>query len=391
MDAKRLTKSILIGLATGAAAAYFIHPKYGKKRRVTLACGTRKLLEKAAHEGKKCLSDSQHRLAGFAAKLGTNLKHEPPSDPVIEARIRSRMGRVVAHPRGIHVVCDRGVATLWGLILEEELPRLIAAVEKVSGVTEVVDHLEVVNPDELPTGRHDALREARDKIRLHWSPSKRLLLGTAGTALAFHGWRRKDKMGNLLALVGASMMARSTMQNHLRTTLALSTESPGFELEKTIRINAPISDLFDFWANPENYPKAFSHVERVERLGENLYRWTITGPAGVPIGWEGVITRIVPNTLVEWKSLPGSAIGNFGIVHFDPNYDASTRINIRMFYRPPAGILGRFFAELLGADASQILHEDLKRLKCLFENRAFVGEPRKARSEEGELLKMATT
>lgn len=163
-----------------------------------------------------------------------------------------------------------------------------------------------------------------------------------------------------------------------------------FELEKTIRINAPISDLFDFWANPENYPKAFSHVAGIERLGENLYRWTITGPAGVPIGWEGVITRIVPNTLVEWKSLPGSAIGNFGVVHFDPNYDASTRINIRMFYRPPAGILGRFFAEILGADAGQILDQDLKRLKYLFENVAFVDKQKKMRSEESDLLKTAT-
>ena len=71
----------------------------------------------------------------------------------------------------------------------------------------------------------------------------------------------------------------------------------------------------------------------------------------------------VPNTLVEWKSLPGSAIAKFGVVHFDAHYDATTRINIRMFYRPPAGILGRFFAEILGADAGKILDHDLKRLK----------------------------
>ena len=388
MDTRSLTKSILFGLASGAAAAYFAHPELGKRRRAALAGGAKKLLGKAAHESKKCLHDTQHRLAGLAAKLGTNLKHEAPSDQVIEARIRSCMGRIVAHPRSIHVVCDRGIVTLWGMILGEELPRLIKAIEKVSGVTELVDHLEIVTPDELPTGQPDALRNARERVRLNWSPSKRLLVGAAGATLALQGWRRKD---NILTLIGVGMMARSTMQNHLRATLALSNESPGFELEKTIRINAPISNLFDFWANPENYPKAFSHVEKIERLGENLYRWTIVGPAGVPIGWEGVITRIVPNTLVEWKSLPGSAIGNFGIVHFDPNYDASTRINIRMFYRPPAGILGRFFAELLGTNATQILDEDLKRLKYLFESGAFADKQPKIRSEEDELLKTGTT
>lgn len=188
------------------------------------------------------------------------------------------------------------------------------------------------------------------------------------------------------------MAARSMMRNHLRANLAFGESSPGYELRKTIRINAPISDLFDFWTNPENYAKAFSHVAKIERLGENLFRWTMIGPAGIPIGWEGVITRTVPNTLVEWKSLPGSPVGNFGIVHFDPHYDASTRIDIRMFYRPPAGILGKFFAELFGADAQQILNEDLKRLKYLFEKGALPDEQIRAASEdEEELLKTATT
>ena len=97
--------------------------------------------------------------------------------------------------------------------------------------------------------------------------------------------------------------------------------------------------------HPENYPQAFSHISSVERIGENLYRWTVKGPVGIPIGWEGVITRMVPNTLVEWKSQPGSLIANSGTARFDPNYDASTRLHIRMFYRPPAGILGRFAAD----------------------------------------------
>ncbi len=197
-------------------------------------------------------------------------------------------------------------------------------------------------------------------------------------------------IGKALSLLGTGLAARSTMQNHLRASLAIGKSSPGFEIERTIRINAPISDLYDFWANPENYPKAFSHVARIERLGENLYRWTVNGPGGIPIGWEGVITRTIPNTLVEWKSLPGSPIANFGVVHFDPHYDASTRVHVRMFYRPPAGILGRFFAELLGADANQILDQDLKHLKHMFEKNEFPNEQKKSKVEEAELLKTAT-
>jgi len=391
MNAKNLTKWMLAGFGAGAATAYFAHPEHGKKRRAALAFGAKKLLDKASHEGRKSLSDSQHHLAGMVAKLRTHFTQDSPSDRVLEARIRSRLGRVVSHPRAIHVVCDGGSAILWGLVWEKELPLLLEAVGDVPGVNEVTDHLEIAAPDELPPAKPDTLKEARDRIRLNWSPSKRLLVGAGGMALALHGMRRKDAFGTTLAMIGAGLAVGSTMQNRLSPSLALTPSSPGFELDRTIRIKAPVSDLFDFWVNPENYPKAFSHVTNVERLGENLYRWTLTGPAGFPVQWEGIITRIVPNTLVEWKSLPGSAISNFGIAHFDPHYDASTRINIRMFYRPPAGVVGKFFAEMLGADAHQILDIDLKRLKFLFESETFVHKQRKVPPEKGTLRRTAST
>jgi len=213
------------------------------------------------------------------------------------------MGRVSSNARKIHVLCDHGTVTLWGTSPEEELNAVVRVAEATYGVTEVLNHIEVGPAEEIALP--DLVKDARNEIRLDWSPSKRLLVGTTGAALAIYGWKRNDMIGKALSLLGTGLAARSTMQNHLRASLAIGKSSPGFEIERTIRINAPISDLYDFWANPENYPKAFSHVARIERLGENLYRWTVNGPGGIPIGWEGVITRTIPNTLVEWKSPAG--------------------------------------------------------------------------------------
>jgi uncharacterized membrane protein len=381
MKAKRIAEGMFLGLCTGAVAGYFADPEFGEIRRAAFARGAKRILARAAQEGKKSFYDSRNHLAGLVSQYSPRFRAEPASDGVLEQRIRARLGRVVSHPRKVHVVCQSGVATLWGVVPQEEISDLVRVVEATAGVKEVLDHLEIGPADEFPATQNDALRQARDEIRLNWSPSKRVLVGTAGAALAIKGLRSKGWMGKALAVLGAGMVARSTMRNHLRATLALSDASPGFELRKTVRINAPISDLFDFWTNPENYPRAFSHVAKIERLGENLFRWTISGPAGIPIGWDGMITRIVPNTLVEWKSMPGSSIGNFGVVHFDPHYDASTRIDIRMFYRPPAG---RFFAEIFGPNPGEILDQDLKRLKYLFEKGGL-------EEEESELLKTATT
>ena len=391
MDSKRVTQGMLLGLGAGTVAAYLTDPDFGKSRRTALARNAGKFLKKAALVAADSLSDSEHRLAGVVAKVRRNFEQGKTSDQVIEQRIRSRIGRVVSHPRKVHVLCDRSVATLWGLVLEQEASRLIEAVKRVRGVREVVDQLEIAAPEQFAAVAPDPLRHAREEIRLNWSPGKRLFVGAAGTALALRGWKRNDTLGKVMALCGAGMVVRSTMHKRVMPTLALTESSPGFELEKTIRIHAPISDLFDFWANPKNYPKAFSHIENIEQLGENLYEWTMAGPAGIPLKWQGMITRSVPNTLIEWKSLPGSAVGNFGVVHFDPHYDASTRIHIRMFYRPPAGIFGRFFAEILGQDAPQILDQDLKRLKYLFENGALVDRQSETNRLEAELLKTATT
>jgi uncharacterized membrane protein len=277
------------------------------------------------------------------------------------------MGRIVARPHRIHVASEGGAVTLWGTTTESEARKLIRAVETMPGVVEVLNHLEPDEAKPQAAGASNSVKEAHRETLLNLSPAVRLAAAVGGTAVAAYGWKRKDRLGISLSVLGVGLAAATTMKRNLHSVLAFSEDCPGFELEETIRIHAPISDLYDFWANPENYPKVFSHITAIERLGENLYRWTVIGPAGLPIHWEGSITRAVPNTLVEWKSLPGSTVGNFGIARFDPHYDASTRVRVRMFYRPPAGIVGRFLAELLGSDPKEVLRGDLKRLKLRFE------------------------
>jgi uncharacterized membrane protein len=84
-------------------------------------------------------------------------------------------------------------------------------------------------------------------------------------------------------------------------------------------------------------------------------------------------------------------VGNFGIARFDPNYDASTRVHVRMFYRPPAGILGRVLAELLGSDPKKVLQQDLKSLKRRFETEENLMKELKEGGDTAALLKTART
>jgi len=375
--------------AVGAAALYFLDRERGKARRAAFSRKAGHLTATLAGSASRYASDVQHRLKGIAHEAWNYPLRRPPDDRVLEERIRSRMGRIVAHPHRIHVASEGGTVTLWGAAAESEVRKLVRAVETMPGVVEILNHLERSEAAEPVAQDANFLKQAHQETLLQWSPAARLVAGVAGAGIAVYGWKRKDRLGVSLSFLGAGLAAASTMKRNLHSVLAFSEDSPGFELEETVRINAPISDLYDFWANPENYPKVFSHITAIERLGENLYRWTVTGPAGVPIHWEGRITRAIPNTIVEWRSLPGSTVGNFGIARFDPHYDASTRVHVRMFYRPPAGILGRFLAGLLGSDPRKVLQQDLKRLKQRFENEENLINKLKEGHDEAELLKTA--
>jgi uncharacterized membrane protein len=381
---------MLAGLAAGAAALYFLDRERGPERRARFSRKAGWLVADLTDTAAKCISDGEHRVRGVVRQVWYGLHRSRPDDRVLEERIRSRMGRVVGHPHRIHVASCDGAVTLWGTATDYEIRKLIHTVEAMPGVVEVLNHIEP-REDQAPAAEPNVLQQARQETLLNWSPAARMIVGAAGSATAAYGWKRKDSLGVSLAVLGAGLAAASTMKRNVHSILAFSDDSPGFELEETIRINAPISDLYDFWANPENYPKVFTYITAIERLGENLYRWTLTGPAGLPIHWEGKITRLVPNTLVEWKSLPGSTVGNFGIARFDPNYDASTRVHVRMFYRPPAGILGRVLAELLGSDPKKVLQQDLKRLKRRFETEENLMKELKEGGDTASLLKTART
>ena len=372
MNSGKIKQRILIGgvaVGAGALTAYLADPEVGDKRRARLVTNTKRLLQRVGQDAKISLRDTGHRLAGMAASLRSQLRADQPSPEVLEQRIRSRIGRVISRPQCVHVLCDRGLTILWGTVPKNEIYPVLHAVREVPGVHEIQEHLETSEPEHLSEGCFDSLNQVNKAIRLNWSPSKRLFVGGVGAALTIYGLRKKAGVGKASILLGAGLITRSLMRKKLEPTLALTEESPGFELEKTIRIDCAISDLFTFWANPENYPKVFSHILGIERLGENLYRWRMAGPGGVPVTLEGMITRSVPNTLIEWKSLPGSTVGNLGFVRLDPLYDGSTRVRVRMFYRPPAGIVGRFVAELFGSDPGHFLDQDLGRLKTIFEKR----------------------
>lgn len=361
--------ALLAGAGLGAGLMYVLDPDRGRRRRAMLRDQAGHALNQLDDIVGKSTRDLAQRTRGVLAEMRSTIGGAASvDDERIAGRVRAEIGRVVSHPRAIDISVTEGVVLVRGPILGDEVAGLLAAIKKVPGVVGIKNWLRVPeHPEDVSALQGGVRRRVRPALlRPRWSPAMRLLLGSTGLAAMAYGAEKRGGAGFVAGAAGALLLARS-VSNRGVTEFFGWRDGAGIEVQKTLNINAPVSDLYDFWVNPENYALVFDHVKEVKKVAPNLYDWTVYGPGGIEIHWEGVIVEALPNQLICWKSIPGSEVGNEGAVRLDPNYDGSTRVQIQMKYQPPAGMLGHAVAELFGSDPKHTLDKDLARLKSLFE------------------------
>ena len=83
-----------------------------------------------------------------------------------------------------------------------------------------------------------------------------------------------------------------------------------------IVVNAPVSEVFEFWKNFENFPRFMHNIESIQVVGPELTHWKMKGPLGVPIEWDAKTTALIENQKISWESTSG-VIENHGSVVFE--------------------------------------------------------------------------
>jgi uncharacterized membrane protein len=229
---------------------------------------------------------------------------------------------------------------------------------------------------EVEVGRYGSRAgdiEGLGAATLHFSggqgPSGRTstVLRVLGGILALYGLTRRGALAGMLRTVGTGMLVGSVGSGSLpAAVLPRADRRRAVDIQKTLHINAPLEQVYAFWSNYENFPLFMSHVREVEDLGSGRSHWSVSGPGGVPIEWNAILTQQGPNEVLAWRSEPGSMLENAGIIRFAAAGDG-TRVDLRFCYHPPAGGAGQAVAELLGSDPRAKVNEDLGRMKALLE------------------------
>ena len=350
-----LMSSVATGLgisAAGLAALYFLNPNRGASRRGQFANQLSGATTGAPRAVKAAGQDLANRAYGMWAEATNLFRSDDASDQVIEARVRSKMGREISHPGAVHVSVREGNVTLEGDVLAREEAALLACVNKVRGVQGVENRLQAHGSAGNISSLQGGGRRRSGTSQANWTPAARLLAGAAGLTTT---------------MLGASLLTRSIANTGPTRLLGIGGGRSGVDIMKTINVDAPVDVVYALWSNFDYFPQFMSNVLEVRRGEGDLSHWKVRGPAGTTVEWDARITQMRPNEIIAWESVEGSTVANAGYVLFEPNERGGTEVTVRLTYNPPAGALGHAVAKVFGADPKSEMDADLLRMKSMIE------------------------
>lgn len=367
------------GAAAGALLMYMLDPDRGSARRAQSAAAVRSA-------GTRTTSALGNVWSGAGKRMGN------AADDAIDAATPngglgstlSRVGRAAGDMLDDTVskakdVMGRAASGAGDLADDASSSDTYASARKA--VSRAADSVSEFYDDTRKTAGRLGSRvaqEVKGDSEGHWSPPLRNSAVVGGALLALTGLMRRSPLTMVMGLAGAALLARGAANQPLSSLVDRGAAGLGMakglsmdqtvDFEKTVHIDASPDEVYEQFANYENFPRFMSHVAEVRDLGRRRSHWMVKGPGGSRFEWNSVlIEQNRPNRLA-WRSEPGAEIPNSGSIQFE-RHRGGTLVTVRMGYSPPAGALGHAFALLLGSDPKSKMDEDLARMRAFIEGR----------------------
>ena len=342
------------GIALGALAMYIADPVQGRRRRALLQDKFTHVTHSTSRLMDQTLHDAHNRWSGLQAsamRVLSQRRAKPIDDHVLEARVRSRLGRAMSHMRDVEVHAHQGSVTLSGHLDHDERDKVLALVSAIPGV-------ESVNGP--PPSQTEVERLSRELSPL-W------IAGAVGAGLCtWYVLTRRRPTGLMAALTGLGLVSSSRTRAPGGTGWLSRRGSSGYEVERTIEIAASPDRVFDMWSRYENFPHFMSQVTEVRDLGQNRSHWIVQGAHGQDVEWDSVLTVSERPDRLAWRSEPNAAIDHEGVVLLQPAGEG-TRATVRLFWRLPTGAPSEALMVLSGVEPEAMLEDDLHRMKEFIE------------------------
>ncbi|HEY3296538.1 MAG TPA: SRPBCC family protein [bacterium] len=136
------------------------------------------------------------------------------------------------------------------------------------------------------------------------------------------------------------------------------------QITQTIIVERNINDVFQLWANFENFPQFMKNIKSVRKMGDRKSHWVMDGPLGKNVEWDADTTVLEPNKRIAWQS-SGGTIDTKGEVLFRSINPDETEVTATIQYKAPTG--AETIAKLFD-NPEKKLKEDLENFKQFAES-----------------------
>ena len=207
-------------------------------------------------------------------------------------------------------------------------------------------------------------------------------LALLATALGASGTGKGRLLGATAAVAGVTALDVACARQLSREGRGLGGANAVHVL-KSVTINRPLEEVYDFWRDFQNLPRFMRHLEAVQVMGDGRSHWVAKAPAGSSVEWDAEIIEERPGEIIAWRSVEGSDVDNAGSVRFERGAAGrGTVVRIDLRYAPPGGKVAATVAKLFGEEPEQQITEDLRRFKQVMET----GEVVSAESPRGSCI-----
>ncbi|WP_232393106.1 SRPBCC family protein [Novosphingobium kaempferiae] len=156
-------------------------------------------------------------------------------------------------------------------------------------------------------------------------------------------------------------------------------------IARSVTINRSRDDLYRFWRDFPNLAKFMENVKRIDVRDDCTSHWVVAGPGETTVEWDAQITQDVPGEAIAWASTNSPDVSNSGRVEFRDAGERGTVVTATIFYKAPAGFVGKLIAKLFQREPGIQARRDLRRFKQLMETGEVATAARTLKQREEEI------
>ena len=189
-----------------------------------------------------------------------------------------------------------------------------------------------------------------------------LLLAAAGGGLILGARPRGERPGRpFLTLAGMALIGVATHRSLASLLKTVGSRRRSADLHFSFVVDRPVEQVFAFCADFENFPRFIGALREVRDTGDGRSHWCASTPSGGTMEWNATTTKFVTNSVIGWRSVPGSPVDAVGLLRFSPE-GATTCVKVMLCFRGIDSSFADTLAALVSPYRAQTLETEFRNL-----------------------------